>query len=231
MSSLPTDHPKNLVDFRTFHRTGKFRVSDGCLGNKVYQQLGGRVDMQHSDVWGSVQTWVVTWLFSILQRNFPWDFLLEAVSFFFFFLLGCDSMERCGVFFATVGESMGFCWHSQLTWCPFGAAPGWWGPWQFGCFWSGDATSWPGTRHGRPAGFFRPDVGIAFLRWNETRLQFSNFKSMFEGQFLHQLGCIVNSGINYQAELVSLHPGKLTWNPKMKVWKMILLFNCVFFLL
>ena len=89
------------------------------------------------------------------------------------------------------------------------------------------------TRHqnGWQAGFFRPDVGIAFLRWNETRLQFRNFKSMFEGQFLHQLGCIVNSGINYQAELVSLHPGKLTWNPKMKVWKMILLFNCVIFLL
>ena len=27
----------------------------------------------------------------------------------------------------------------------------------------------------------------------------------------------------------SLHPGKLTWNPKMEVWKMMFLFNWVIF--
>ena len=26
-----------------------------------------------------------------------------------------------------------------------------------------------------------------------------------------------------------LHPGKLTWNPKMEIWKMIFLFNWVIF--
>ena len=26
---------------------------------------------------------------------------------------------------------------------------------------------------------------------------------------------------------LNLHPGKLTWNPKMEVWKMIFLFNLV----
>ena len=165
MSCLPTDHPKNLVDFRTFHRTGKFRVSDGCLGNKVYQQLGGRVDMQHSDVWGSVQTWVVTWLFSILQRNFHAIFV--GRPFRIFFLLGRFSMERWGVFFAT-----GKAWVFVGTPNSFGAL--------LVLLQDGEdrdssdafgaetrlldqAPEWLAS------GFFRPDVGIAFLRWNETR--------------------------------------------------------------
>ena len=62
-------------------------------------------------------------------------------------------------------------WHSQLTWCLFGGAPGWWGPWQFGCFWSGDKTSWPGTRMAGQrfcsARWVSPGVGVL---WNSKSL-------------------------------------------------------------
>ena len=34
------------------------------------------------------------------------------------------------------------------------------------------------------------------------------------------------AGLN-QADTNPIHPGKLTWNPKMEVWKMIFLFNWV----
>lgn len=36
-----------------------------------------------------------------------------------------------------------------------------------------------------------------------------------------------SSNILYQEihKVVSAHPGELTWNPKMEVWKLIFLFN------
>ena len=232
MSCLPTNHLKNLVDFGPFTRRESSVSQMAALGtkstNNSEDELTCSIVISEGacpDLGGDL-TGTVLNFFSGISHGI---FFLEAVSDFF--SVGGDfPWERCGcVFFATFGERiMGFLLALPTSLgALFGAASR---------MVRTVTARMPSerrrdflTRHQewrRPAGFFRPDVGIAFLRWNDDKIAISETsKSMFEGQFLHQLGCIVNSGINYQAELVSLHPGKWTWNPKMKVWKMILLFK------
>lgn len=84
----PVDHPKNIAKIRHYSTTHRKKIVHRKYGEPTYMQDDWKLSFLYnfqtwtiiSDVWFHLQSWILSWQFAFVRKDFAWSSYMDLVS-------------------------------------------------------------------------------------------------------------------------------------------------------